>query len=167
MSRLYSPNFSTIDIRVIVCAANSAVVNAGSGFSSYNWSNGSIASAITVDSNGTGLGTEIISVEVTGAQGCVNRDTIEVTFDLCAKITDPFYEENFVKIFPNPFSKDFNLTTEKIVSLSIYDVCGQLLEQRDHINGHISAGENLLPGVYFIEVKSGLIKKVIPVLKSN
>ena len=152
---------------IIVCASNSAVIDAGSGFNTYHWSDGSTTSSINVDSNGTGLGAEIISVEVTSAQGCRNSDTLQVTFDLCAKITDPNFDESFVKIFPNPFNREFNLTTEKRISFSIYDVCGQLLERRENISGHISAGGNLLPGIYFIEITSGLNRKTIPVLKSN
>jgi hypothetical protein len=56
-----------------VCQA-SAVLDAGPGYTSYSWNNGSTAQSITVVTGGT------YSVTVTGAGGCSNSDAINVTF---------------------------------------------------------------------------------------
>jgi len=56
----------------VICNGNSIVIDAGSGFSSYHWSSGSVSQSITVNATG------IYYVEVTDSYGCVNTDTINV-----------------------------------------------------------------------------------------
>ena len=53
------------------CEGGSATFNAGPGFATYLWSNGSNGSAITVEEPGQ------YWVEVSNSFGCVNRDTVE------------------------------------------------------------------------------------------
>ncbi|MCW3107025.1 MAG: gliding motility-associated C-terminal protein [Segetibacter sp.] len=54
------------------CFGDSTIINAGSGFSSYLWSNGASAQTITVKAAG------IYSIIVTTAQGCQSYDTMHV-----------------------------------------------------------------------------------------
>lgn len=54
------------------CSGDSAVLNAGSGFSQYLWNNGSTAQQIAVYTQGT------YSVTGTTAQGCISKDTLRV-----------------------------------------------------------------------------------------
>jgi gliding motility-associated-like protein len=54
------------------CEGDSAVLDAGSGFNSYRWSNGAAAQKITVRSKGK------FSVVATDANGCRAKDTIAV-----------------------------------------------------------------------------------------
>ena len=55
-----------------ICSGNSIVIDAGSGFSSYLWSDSSTGQTITVTIQG------VYSVEVTDNFGCAHSDTVEV-----------------------------------------------------------------------------------------
>ena len=55
-----------------ICSPNSVVLDAGSGFSSYLWSDGSTGQTITVSTTG------IYYVEVSDNFGCTHSDTVEV-----------------------------------------------------------------------------------------
>lgn len=56
-----------------ICQGESSTLNAGSGFSTYSWSNAGDGPTITVNTGGT------YAVTVTDANGCSNSDDIEVT----------------------------------------------------------------------------------------
>ena len=60
-----------------LCAGDSIQLNAGAGFTSYLWSDGSTGSALTVSTAGT------LFVEVND-NGCIGTDTITVSFTPCA-----------------------------------------------------------------------------------
>ena len=68
------PSVPVVDLGAdtVICNGNSIVIDAGSGFSSYHWSSGSVSQSITVNATG------IYYVEVTDSYGCVNTDTINV-----------------------------------------------------------------------------------------
>src|SRR5690606_28741178 len=54
------------------CAGESTVLNAGSGFATYQWSDGSAAQTLNVATPGT------YSVTVGDGQGCSGADTVDV-----------------------------------------------------------------------------------------
>ncbi len=58
---------------VSICTGNSVVLDAGFGFTSYLWNDGTAAQTLTVSAAGT------YSIEVTDLTGCSGIDTIEVT----------------------------------------------------------------------------------------
>ncbi|MFW6019117.1 MAG: T9SS type A sorting domain-containing protein, partial [Bacteroidales bacterium] len=85
-------NVDTVDVTVndlpdvdlgadsmFVCAADTATLYAGD-FDAYNWSTGETTDSIMVDSSGIGLNSEMITVSVTDSLGCMNTDTIMLTF---------------------------------------------------------------------------------------
>lgn len=61
-----------------ICMDGSTVLDAGSGYSSYLWSNNSPNQTITIDGSTTGVGTFDYSVIVTNAEGCTASDTVSV-----------------------------------------------------------------------------------------
>ncbi|UPT69692.1 MAG: T9SS type A sorting domain-containing protein [Flavobacterium sp. JAD_PAG50586_2] len=77
-----------------------------------------------------------------------------------------------VKAYPNPFSENFNLdlTTSSVekVGVTIYDMTGKLIEQRevnaDEVSG-LQAGSNLPSGVYNVIVSQGSEVKTLRVIK--
>ena len=152
---------------LITCAGNSTMLNAGPGFNLYSWSTGETSSSIVIDSSGIGIGTKNISVQVTNNSGCTEIDSISITFDLCAGLNTISSELKNISISPNPFYSEFTLTTDKIVSICIYDICGKLLYKRENAFGKITIAENLKAGVYFVEVMSGVNRKIFQVLKSG
>ncbi|PCJ88443.1 MAG: hypothetical protein COA57_03450 [Flavobacteriales bacterium] len=56
----------------MICDGESVTLDAGLGFNSYLWSNGSTGQTISVDSSGS------YSIEATDNKGCVSRDTVTV-----------------------------------------------------------------------------------------
>lgn len=64
---------------MFVCAADTAMLHAD-GFAAYSWSTGETNDTIMVDSAGVGLGSTMITLAVTDNNGCMNMDTIVLTF---------------------------------------------------------------------------------------
>ena len=62
----------TISGNTSFCIGNSTVLDAGAGFSNYNWSNGSVNQTITANASGT------FSVTVTDGNGCTGMASIMV-----------------------------------------------------------------------------------------
>ena len=151
----------------VICASQSTTINAGNGFSSYSWSTGATTSLITVDSSGTGLGINHIYVIVSNSAGCQSSSTIQITFDICAGIDNSIPDFHDVTIYPNPFRNSFTLSSDKPVSFSIYDMCGRILDKKENVSGSIMAGENFSRGVYYVEIISGMNKKVFSVVKTE
>ena len=58
---------------LILCEGNNTVLDAGSGYDSYNWSTSDQTQTITVDASGT------YNVTVTDASGCSGTDAVTVT----------------------------------------------------------------------------------------
>jgi gliding motility-associated-like protein len=57
----------------VICSGNSLLLDAGAGFASYNWQNGSSTQTFSVNTSGT------YHVTVTNASNCDDRDSIQVT----------------------------------------------------------------------------------------
>ena len=55
-----------------LCEVNSIVLDAGAGFTTYQWSNGETGQTISVDNSGD------YSVKVTNADGCESSDTVNI-----------------------------------------------------------------------------------------
>jgi hypothetical protein len=110
-----------------LCANNSITLNAGTGFDNYLWSTGENTPSIVVDSTGHGIGLSSIWVYVT-LNGCVDRDTSNITFILCPGIPEYDYRKLF-SIYPNPASEEIwiSLTDKAIlpVYLDILDLNGE------------------------------------------
>ncbi len=77
-----------------------------------------------------------------------------------------------VKVYPNPFSDAFNLNvltlSEDNVSLSIYDMVGKLIENREvsaaEVN-ELQLGNKYPSGVYNVIVTQGTEVKTLRVIK--
>ncbi|MBC7851725.1 MAG: T9SS type A sorting domain-containing protein [Chitinophagaceae bacterium] len=76
-----------------------------------------------------------------------------------------------ISVTPNPSSNHFTLTTrtsrKDIISVSITDISGRLIERRLNIapNSTVQFGTNYLKGVYFAEIRQGERKKSIKLVK--
>lgn len=149
-----------------VCA-NAIVTLSATGFSTVQWSNGSTASTLSVDSAGVGLGTKTISVIVTNAFGCQGADTVRITFDPCAGVPQQDPEHFGAYVYPNPFNNSFRIVSERPVSVRVSDVSGRILEQVDETEGLIETGSSFAPGTYFVEVIWEGRKKVFHLVKAD
>jgi hypothetical protein len=146
-----------------ICSFNVLQLTAGSGFQSYTWSTGATTQSITVDSSGTGIGTKLVYAQVSNSFGCVKRDSINVTFDICSGIADN--EKSVIRVYPNPFQNTINLSTDDKFSFSVFDFCGKLIERGESIYGKVSAGENLVPGIYLLQIQTKASRRLFTIVK--
>ncbi len=65
---------------LFACANETITIGAGGVYDSYNWSTGQTTDSITIDTTGIGTGSEMITLTVSDAQGCMDTDTVVVTF---------------------------------------------------------------------------------------
>lgn len=101
------------------------IIDAGQGYTHYNWSTGSNKRTISVDTAG------IYWVEVFKYSGCIKTDTIEVSEKVCGIGYDESSFNESIEIYPNPtdgnlivdLGRDVSEVTFELVSLQ-----GQILE---------------------------------------
>lgn len=137
----------------LVCSSTPTFLNAGS-FNSYLWSTGARTQTISVDSTGKGFGTFAYSIIVTNSFGCVNKDTILVTFDQCNGINDLDFSNNDFSVFPNPFSSEFTIITKEGSDIYLFDIKGSLIMENKNSPSVFSFGEKLPSGCYFIQIRN-------------
>ncbi len=76
--------------------------------------------------------------------------------------------KNFsANVFPNPFNTSFNILSDEIISFRIFDVLGNLLVERKYITSGIDIGNELSPGVYYLDVDNGGAKKTFQLIKND
>lgn len=85
-----------------LCIGSSTLLDAGQGFGSYLWSDGSTGQTLLVSTAGT------YSVTVTDANGCSNADTIVLAPKLCC------FPANFGNIFTLIDATNSNITSDEI-----------------------------------------------------
>ncbi len=86
---------------ILVCD-ESYLIDAGSGFDSYLWSDGSTGQSMIGDTTDIGYGTSVYQVAVT-QNGCKAIDSIAVTYKKCSSLNHT-YSENRWLYYPNPTS---------------------------------------------------------------
>lgn len=151
----------------IVCAQTSVTLNAGTGFSSVQWSTGATTNSITVDSSGVGFGIKTVTVNVTNTAGCVGKDTVVITFDNCSGIETSKEPAFGVYFYPNPFNGNFHILTERTLDYFIYDISGRLVETKKNIQGNYETGDDLAAGTYFIEFRSKEQRRTYQLIKAT
>lgn len=156
-----------LGVDTLVCGQATVVLNAGSGFTTVQWSTGSTASSISVDSSGVGFGTKTITVSVTNSAGCLGRDTLQITFDNCSGIETSHEPAFGVYFYPNPFNGNFHILCERTLDYNIYDISGRLIESRKDIQGNYETGDDLAAGTYFIEFSSKDQRRVYQLVKAT
>lgn len=152
----------------VVCADAMITLQVSSTFSTVNWSDGSTTNSIQLDSAGVGMNSQPVTVTVSNSYGCIDRDTVNVTFDVCAGVeNDARQSMPGVYIYPNPFISTVKLFCERPVNMKLFDVSGRLLEKRNDVTGMMETGIDLSPGTYFMEVSGNGFRKVFHIIKAN
>ena len=144
-----------VDINIDIISNNMAELDAGSGFTSYTWSNSQTTQVATVSGNGT------YWVQVIDANGCYNADTISIVFSL--GLSNPDGTTGELIFYPNPSNGWVNMAGTNIMAnalqLDIMDINGKVVYTRNIEN----PGENFLQqldltgvadGTYIIRVQT-------------
>ncbi len=156
----------------LLCAGCSLVLDAGAGFSSYQWSNGATTRTITVTQGG------FYSVTVRNSSGCYGEDDIEVfTDDVVTGVDEVLENEKFsLGAYPNPFGSELSvavtLKSRERLQIRVYDPAGREVatladEVRDagrHLYTFDAAAAGAQSGVYVVKVSAGgrqLSRKVV------
>ncbi|MFH1937210.1 MAG: T9SS type A sorting domain-containing protein, partial [Bacteroidota bacterium] len=139
-----------------VCADKFIILRAGSGNSSYLWSNGVADSVVVVDTIGIGLGYYMIWVYVT-KDGCVNMDTAFITFIQCPIGMDELSPDQAFHIYPNPAGPYVNVESmnpeEERYSIEVFDLRGQSLIRTSDHQGKTRVDLHGIPsGFYLLQV---------------
>jgi len=148
------------------CGNNSVLLNAGT-HNSYLWSTGATTQTITIDTLGIGAGTFSYWVKVSDG-GCFASDTVNITFTVCAGITE--LTQNALTVFPNPTSGIINIegtiTDGKNFEITICNNLGKVIARVNNLKTiDMSKFEN---GIYFLKVKSennDIFKEKIIIIK--
>jgi len=147
-------------------------LSAGSGFSSYTWSNGAKDSLIIIDGSNLPVKKNRVWVQVVDSNGCRAYDGMFVTVDKSGKDSNPALLNSGCQVYPNPtdgkilvtFNTDFskldfeiyNLFGQEIMKLNIEEYLSMTSLSFD-LNGYS-------PGLYTIKIKAGnsvIIRKII------
>ncbi len=139
----------------IIDSTTVLVLNAGAGFSSYQWSTGDSTQTITINGSGLSVGTFQYFVEVTDTNGCKGSDTI-----LVINGTPGIKEINQqaeIKIYPNPSKGIFTIETLGIkdyINVSVFSIQGkEIIKENIYNDNKIKLDLSNYPkGVYFIKL---------------
>jgi hypothetical protein len=147
-----------------VCTGSILTLDAGSGFSTYHWSNGANTQIIQVSLINPGT-INCVST-VTDYFNCSASDALLITFDICSKVDAINSDYPWCYIYPNPFKNGFTLFSEKKLHIRIYDISGRLIEQH-YCEGSMVAGQNLTSGIYFVDAIYNNQRKTYKVIKAE
>jgi PKD repeat protein len=158
----FAPNSVFLGNDTAIFAGNPLTLNAGSGFVGYLWSDGSTGTSIVVSTSGT------YWVQVTDDNGCVTRDTIQVSVLTAVGGAYPLQFE----VSPVPTSNFLRVRVtapgSACLRFSLVDLSGKLLLQRavecDRMMAFDLDVRGVAAGVYFLRLEGEgvvLVRKVI------
>lgn len=137
-----------------LCANETHILEANSGYNSYSWSAGS--STNTQELNYSTVGIENIYVTLTD-DNCTAVDTIVITVEICGLTAqNPL---NSISLYPVPANAHISVqlaNNEKITDYSVFNLQGQLIKT-ETVNSTDNFGfsvADFTPGQYIIYVKS-------------
>ena len=146
--------------------AESKLLNAGTGFDKYLWSDSSKTNSLTVDSATFGLGVKTIWVKVT-QNGCDGFDTVQIIIIKTTSIVEP--KASFeLKVYPNPTSSQLNIELSSIgkeMLITLTDVNGKQMKSIRIMPNNLPSihqidVSELAKGVYYLNISNSVTNKV-------
>lgn len=154
----------------LLCWDHEITLDAGNTGASYLWSNGDVTQTSLIDSSRYWLGSHFIWVEVD--DGCVNTDTIMVSFSPCTGVEEDCITK--MMIYPNPTEGIINISfdgQDDNMLMSVHTADGRLimnarLEELRYMgdNYRIDLG-SCTPGLYLLSVSNGSSSKTFPIIR--
>lgn len=150
---------------------DSLILDAGSGFDSYLWSDNQVTSKIRVDSTIYGTGVKLFWVKVT-RYGCDGFDTVQVTINKHTSIDD--YPAGFeLKIYPNPVNDllyiEIGPVKDELVII-LTNIQGKQLKSERIFKSNMPSVHRLdisglSAGIYYLNISNSLANKVTKIVK--
>ena len=149
----------------VICECGSILLDAGEGYISYLWNDGSTSQYFFVDGTEFGVGSHYFDVTVVDSNNCESTDEILVYISEHAKVDEI---ENFIfGVYPNPGNDIIDLNLHNLPNesylIKIFDSYGRVVyidkvyktQFQDEIRLDIS---NHKSGFYFLQISSKNIK---------
>jgi hypothetical protein len=141
-----------------LCNSNTVTLDAGNGYASYLWNNGSTnqtLTAFTTDTSGAVVLTYI--VVATDSSGCQFTDTIRVIFITCTMI-GTIADQLQLQLYPDPAESYVNIISNEFFkneTIEFFDVTGRCkLKVKLADQKQIVQLSGLNSGVYFYRIKN-------------
>ncbi|MBT7492793.1 MAG: T9SS type A sorting domain-containing protein, partial [Bacteroidetes bacterium] len=137
--------FDTLEVEF----GKTGIFDAGSGYSSYLWSNGETTQSIEISDEG------LYSVIVTNEFGCSAYD--EAYLKVGPNSIGENSIENSISIFPNPVKEKLFINSEiaEIEKIDIYNSIGKLIYTEINKSKNIELDVSKYPtGVYFVRINT-------------
>ena len=147
----------------IIDIADTLIVQANSGFETYDWSNGSDSSSAVIPAVDLGTGVHYIDLYATDSLGCERYDEFVVAV---ADLVGLDELESYIVISPNPTDDAVLISTPAGANVYFTDLNGQVLEVKQKSWLHNYSLQHLPVGIYLVHVVYGdehHIKKVMKI----
>ncbi len=140
---------------------HSIILDAGAGFTSYDWSTGEKTQTVTIDSAGTGIGVKTIWVIVADNFGCKGSDTISLNFTNNPGIDESGQSDELVSLYPNPTGGNLEIFLSNFatgqVDIEIFGQHGIRVLSESHYISRNSTALNLYlshlaDGIYLVRI---------------
>ena len=148
------PQLTTGINDTVFCKDQTYVLEANSGYNTYEWSTGSVTSS--EEFTFTNIGTENVYVTLTD-NNCTGVDTIVITIDICNLLEQKI--ASVLSLYPVPSNSYITVQlsdNQKIESYSIYNLQGKLIkfDKINSANSFTITTNELTTGQYLIYVKT-------------
>jgi hypothetical protein len=153
-----SPAITATSSSSLLCVGESATLTA-SGVSSYTWSTGSNAASIVVSPTVS----TTYSVSSIGTNGCSRAVLLTQNVSLCTGLDElKTGNASLAVIYPNPSNGVFTVEADDAVSVSVYDVLGNILYSQQALAGKQSIDlHSYANGIYFVKIaRSGQVQNI-------
>jgi len=150
---------------VNITTDESVILDAGEGFVSYLWSDGSTEQLLTLNGSDLGVGSFEYNVLVEDINTCENSDTIIVNVEQGSAVGD--ISDSDIRIYPNPTNEIVFIESDelRIKRIMIIDQYGKKIKEissfKDKQRISFSGQSN---GIYFVQIhtdKRVICKKII------
>ncbi|HRA60537.1 MAG TPA: T9SS type A sorting domain-containing protein [Bacteroidia bacterium] len=135
-----------------VCNPTTLLLNAGSGYSSYLWSNGSTNQTLAATSIFPGTTSYTYYVTAQDSNGCTFKDTINILFVNCASVNELNQTIKYT-VQPNP-ANDFILIDidSDLLEVKLFNAIGEKI--KSFSNTKFFNVEDVSAGIYFLQIET-------------
>lgn len=151
----------------VLCIGDTLMLDATQAGANYVWQDASTNASLAVFKTGT------YHVQVTDNNGCIVRDTINLTFDTCHTSASEHTWIKGVKVYPNPaldfLEVELPQSAQNQIFISLYDLGGKLyLSEIIDDMGETSFKtdlRNIPPGLYILKLSDTRITHTLKIIK--